>query len=158
MSTKLTVGDAAPDFTLIDTEETELSKQSLLGQWVVLYFYPKDNTPGCTTQACDFTSALDAFTALDAVVLGVSPDSPKSHRRFIDKHSLRVRLLCDPEHTAMVAYGAWGTKKNYGREYEGVIRSTALIDPEGNLAHFWTKVRAKGHAEVVRATLAELQG
>ena len=127
----------------------------LRGQWVILYFYPKDDTPGCTTEACDFTNGLADFEALDATVLGCSPDSSESHRKFIAKYDLGVTLLSDPDHAVMEKYDAWGEKSMYGKKTVGVIRSTVLIDPNGKVAHHWPKVQAKGHAEKVRDTLAE---
>jgi peroxiredoxin Q/BCP len=124
---------------------------------VVLYFYPKDDTPGCTTEACEFTDGIADFKGLNAVVLGCSPDSPEKHRKFIAKHNLSVRLLSDPDHKAMEAYGAWGEKNMYGRVTVGVIRSTVIIDPEGRIAHHWKRVKSKGHALKVRERLEKLQ-
>ncbi len=153
----LEVGQKAPDFCLPNSDEVEICLKDLKGKWVVLYFYPKDNTPGCTTEALDFTKLLAEFEELGAVVLGVSPDSCQSHKRFIDKKGLEVTLLCDEEKEVLKKYGAWGLKKMYGKEYEGVIRTTYLIDPEGNIAALWPKVRVKEHAQKVLATLKELQ-
>jgi peroxiredoxin Q/BCP len=124
---------------------------------VVLYFYPRDDTPGCTVEACDFTAGIRGFVKLDAVVLGCSADSPASHRKFIEKFKLKLRLLSDPEHTLMEKCGAWGEKLMYGKKVVGVIRSTVLIDPSGKVAHHWAKVKSAGHAEKVREKLAELQ-
>lgn len=155
---KLEIGSNAPAFALPDQDGNEVSLVDLEGQWVVLYFYPRDDTPGCTTEACEFTDGLDGFRGLDAVVLGCSPDSPEKHRKFIAKYDLGVRLLSDPEHEVMETYGAWGEKKMYGRTSMGVIRSTVLIDPEGKVAHHWGKVRAAGHAAKVREKLEELRG
>lgn len=154
---ELAVGDEAPAFTLLDQDEQKVSLSSLKGQWVVLYFYPRDDTPGCTTEACEFTDGIEDFGGLNAVVLGCSPDSPEKHRKFIAKHSLGVRLLSDPEHSVMEAYGAWGEKNMYGKKSMGVIRSTVIIDPKGKVAHRWKRVKAKGHAEKVKEKLAELQ-
>lgn len=151
------VGMPAPHFELEDQNNDTVSLADLNGKWVVLYFYPKDDTPGCTTEACEFTAGLEAFEDLDAVVLGCSPDSPEKHRTFIAKHSLGLRLLSDPGHEVMEAYGAWGEKTMYGRTTEGVIRSTVLIDPKGRIAHHWPKVKAAGHAEAVREKLAVLR-
>jgi len=128
----------------------------LKGEWVVLYFYPRDDTPGCTTQACDFTASIKKFEKLEARVLGCSPDTPEKHRKFIAKHKLKVELLSDPEHKVLEKYGAWGEKTLYGKKSMGVIRSTVLIDPDGKVAEHWPKVRAKGHADAVREKLAEL--
>ncbi len=151
------VGAEAPDFCLPSDEGQEVCLHDLRGRWVVLYFYPKDNTSGCTREAVDFSTHLADFEALGAVILGVSPDSVQSHRRFREKHGLRVTLLSDPEHRVLEAYAAWGPKKRYGREYYGVIRSTFLIDPEGRIAWVWPNVRVKGHVEAVLKKLRELQ-
>lgn len=150
------IGKKAPAFTLPDEQGSKVSLTSLKGQWVVLYFYPKDDTPGCTTEACDFSANLQQFGKLEARVLGCSPDSPESHQRFIEKHGLKITLLSDPQHKVMEKYGAWGEKKMYGRVSLGVIRSTILIDPDGKVAHHWPKVRAAGHADKVRAKLEQL--
>ena len=151
------VGQKAPDFCLPNQDEVEICLKDLKGKWVVLYFYPKDNTPGCTTEAKDFTEHLKEFEELDAVVLGVSPQNCESHRKFIQKHDLKVTLLCDTDKEVLKAYGAWGKKKMYGKEYEGVIRTTVLIDPEGKIAYIWPKVRVKGHVEQVKEKLKELK-
>lgn len=155
---KLEVGKKAPSFSLQDENGSKVSLADLAGQWVVLYFYPKDDTPGCTVEACEFTSGLPKFDKLDAVVLGCSRDTPETHRKFIAKHKLKIRLLSDPEHAVMEKYGAWGEKNNYGKKTMGVIRSTVLIDPAGRVAHHWATVKAAGHAEQVRAKLADLAG
>jgi peroxiredoxin Q/BCP len=152
------VGAAAPAFELPDQDALVVSLSGLRGSWVVLYFYPKDDTPGCTTEACEFTEGIGAFRDLDAVVLGCSADSPEKHRAFIAKYDLAVRLLSDRDHAVMEAYGAWGEKSTYGRTTMGVIRSTVLIDPSGRVAHHWPSVKAAGHAEKVREKLAELRG
>ncbi len=154
---KLEMGSRAPDFELEDHNGDTVRLRDLRGRWVVLYFYPKDDTPGCTTEACEFTEGIEGFRDMEAEVLGCSPDSPESHRRFIAKHDLGVRLLSDPEHRVMEAYGAWGEKNMYGRTTVGVIRSTVLIDPEGGIAHHWAKVRAAGHADKVRQRIEELR-
>ncbi len=151
------VGELAPDFTLVDAQETPITLSSLRGSWVVLYFYPKDNTPGCTTEACDFSNSLERFTGLDARVLGVSPDPIKSHRKFIEDQGLQISLLSDPDHRVAEGYGAWAKKRNYGKEYLGIERSTFLIDPEGRIAHAWRKVKVEGHVRQVRDKLQELQ-
>jgi peroxiredoxin Q/BCP len=155
---KLELGKRAPAFTLQDQNGTKIALSDLAGEWVVLYFYPKDDTPGCTVEACEFTSGLSGFEKLDATVLGCSPDSPESHRKFIAKHKLKIKLLSDPDHAVMDKYGAWGEKNNYGKKTMGVIRSTVLIDPAGRVAHHWAAVKAAGHAEQVRTKLAELAG
>ena len=150
-------GRKAPAFTLQDDAGKDVSLAGLAGRWVVLYFYPKDDTPGCTTEACEFTARIAKFGKLDAAVYGVSPDSPESHAKFRKKHALKVGLLSDPGKAMLAAYGAWGMKTLYGRKFEGVIRSTVIVGPDGKVAHRWKAVRAKGHAEHVRAKLAELR-
>jgi peroxiredoxin Q/BCP len=156
---KINVGEKAPSLALKnqDDQTVKLSDPALKGRWVVLYFYPKDDTPGCTIEACDFTSGLKDFEKLDAVVLGCSPDSPEMHRKFIAKHKLKIALLSDPSHETLERYGAWGEKNMYGKISMGVIRSTLIIDPAGKVAHHYRKVSAKGHADAVRAKLKELQ-
>jgi thioredoxin-dependent peroxiredoxin len=155
---KLEVGKRAPAFTLQDDRGSMVALSDLAGQWVVLYFYPRDDTPGCTVEACEFTAGLPRFEKLDALVFGCSPDSPESHRKFITKHKLKIKLLSDPDHEVMDRYGAWGEKNNYGKKTMGVIRSTVLIDPAGRVAYHWPTVKAAGHSEQVRAKLAELVG
>ena len=150
-------GKPAPAFRLPDQDGEQVSLAELKGQWTVLYFYPRDDTPGCTTQACEFTSTLGDFRDLDAVVIGCSPDGAEAHRKFIAKHDLAIRLLSDPSHDTMAEYGAWGEKVLYGRKSVGVIRSTVLIDPDGNVAHHWKKVRAAGHAAHVARRLRDLR-
>jgi peroxiredoxin Q/BCP len=146
----------APAFSLSNQNEQPVKLQELTGQWVVVYFYPKDNTPGCTTEACEFTDSITQFENLRAMVIGISPDSAKSHQKFIAKNNLKVTLLSDVDKKVMKKYGAWGIKKMYGQEVEGVIRSTFLIDPEGNIAYAWANVKAAGHAEKVKEKLTEL--
>ncbi len=158
------IGTKAPGFTLRDKDDQPVSLGDFAGRWVVLYFYPKDDTSGCTKEALDFSDLLDRFHDLGAEVLGVSPDSTKSHVKFTDKHDLKVRLLSDPDKEVIKAYGAWGVKKNYGKEYEGLIRSTVIIDPQGKVAHTWHKVKVRvkrksgevRHADQVLAKLTEL--
>ena len=157
MAKKIDVGDAAPEFDLLNQDGENVSLESLSGQWVVLYFYPKDNTPGCTREAIGFTAELGAFQKKRAVILGCSPDSTQSHCGFIEKQNLKIGLLSDPEHAVLKSYGAWGKKMNYGREYEGVIRSTFLIDPKGKLAAVWPNVSVDGHVEAVFKKLCELE-
>lgn len=147
------VGDAAPEFCLPASDEQEICLNSYRGKWVILYFYPKDNTSGCTREAVDFTAALDAIHTLGADVLGISRDTPASHRKFVEKHGLKVKLLSDPDHKVIDAYGVWALKKMYGREGYGVIRSTFLIDPDRRIAHIWRSVKVKGHVEAVVNTL-----
>lgn len=154
----ITEGKAAPAFTLLDTDGNKVSLSGLKGQNVILYFYPRDNTPGCTTEAEGFRDAAERLAALDAVVLGVSKDSIASHERFRDKYELGFDLLSDPEHEVIEAYGAWGEKKNYGKTYMGIIRSTVVIDPEGIVVARFPKVRVKGHADEVIAALEDARG
>lgn len=143
----LSPGDAAPDFTLPSDTEGEVSLSSLRGKKVVLYFYPKDSTPGCTTQACDYTAMKTQFEDKNAVILGVSKDSLASHGRFRDKHELGITLLSDPELEVHKAYDAYGEKTMYGKTRMGVIRTTVVIDEEGKVQHYARNVRAKGNAE-----------
>lgn len=151
------VGDVAPDFCLPASEEEELCLKSYRGKWVVLYFYPKDNTSGCTREAMDFTAALDALHALGAEVLGISRDSLASHRKFAEKNGLKVKLLSDPDHKVMEAYGVWSLKKMYGQEKYGVVRSTFLIGPDGRIVYVWRSVKVKGHVDVVVKSLEKFQ-
>ncbi len=161
----ITTGTKAPDFCLENQDDKEVSLKDNKGKWIVLYFYPKDNTSGCTKEACDFTESLKDYKKLNAVILGVSPDSTESHRNFIEKQSLDITLLSDPDKETHKAYGAWGMKKNYGKEYEGVIRSTFIISPEGKIAEAWSKVKVRvkrkdgetRHVDVVKERLKELQ-
>ncbi len=139
----------APDFRLKADDGREYSLGDFRGKWLVLYFYPRDNTPGCTAEAKEFSELLDEFHELGAEVVGVSPQTAESHAKFRQKHGLRVMLLADPDKEVIKAYGAWGVKKRYGKTSEGVIRSTFLISPEGELIKVWRNVRAKGHAAKV---------
>lgn len=143
------IGSHAPDFSLLDSDEHPRNLSEFRGKWIVLYFYPKDNTSGCTLEAIDFTSNLDEFKNLNTEVIGVSPDSSKSHCNFRDKHDLKVTLLSDPEHQLLESYNVWVLKKMYGREYFGVERSTFLIDPEGIVRQIWRKVKVKEHVNNV---------
>ena len=147
----------APTFCLFDQNDKEVCLEDFLGKWVVLYFYPKDNSKTCTLEALSFTDNIKSFKKLDAVVVGVSPDSVKSHKNFAHKHNLDLILLSDPEHKVLNVYGVWKKKKMYGREYMGVERSTFLINPEGYIEHEWTKVKVKGHVEEVKQKLMELK-
>jgi peroxiredoxin Q/BCP len=151
----LKIGDPAPDVCLPNQDGEEVCLKDYKGKWVVLYFYPKDNTSGCTLEAKDFTYSAKAFEEFGAVVLGVSPDSTNSHQKFITKHNLGINLLSDQEHKTLENYGAWGKKKMYGREFFGVVRSTYLINPEGKIEHVWPKVKVKGHVDEVLAKLNE---
>ena len=150
-------GTRAPDFCLPDARGTEICLQEFRGKWVVLYFYPRDNTPGCTLEAKGFSEEMDAFGSLDAMVIGVSKDSPESHTKFIEKHNLNVLLLADTGHPVLEAYKVWQVKKLYGKESLGTVRSTYLIDPDGIIREVWPKVKVKGHVEAVKKKLEELQ-
>jgi peroxiredoxin Q/BCP len=150
--------EEAPDFCLPDQDNNKVCLDEYRGKWIVLYFYPKDNSKSCTLEALDFTNSIKDFETLNATVLGVSPDSVKSHQNFIKKHDLDVSLLGDPEHEVLEKYGVWQLKKMYGREFYGVVRSTFIIDPEGFIVNSWKKVRVKGHVEKIKKKLSELQG
>lgn len=147
--TDLTAGEKAPDFSLPRNGGGTVSLSDFAGKPVVLYFYPKDDTSGCTTEAIDFSGLSAEFEKLGATVIGVSPDSVKSHDKFAAKHSLSVVLAADEEHTALEAYGVWKEKSMYGKTYMGVERSTFLIDGSGKVAEVWHKVKVPGHAEAV---------
>lgn len=150
----LTAGSDAPGFTLKDQSGADVSLAGLAGKWVVLYFYPRDDTPGCTREACNFRDSHAELVAAGAIVLGMSPDKEAAHRKFAEKYGLPFQLLVDTEnHDAARAYGAWGLKKNYGKEYEGMIRSTVLISPEGKVAKVWARVKPDAHGEEVLAWL-----
>ncbi len=149
----LTEGTLAPDFTLPTDTGEPLTLSSLRGRWVVLYAYPKDDTSGCTTQACEFRDLFPRFDATRAVILGISPDSVKSHQKFKAKYQLPFTLLADEEKVALQAYGLWKEKSMYGRKYMGVERTTFVIDPEGRIARVFEKVKPAGHAALVMAAL-----
>ena len=155
---ELSIGSEAPNFCLPNQDGEEVCLEDHRGKWVVLYFYPKDNTKGCTLEALDFTLNKAALEAMGATVLGVSPDSVESHEGFCMKHNLTITLLSDTEHEVLKKYGVWQLKKMYGREFHGVVRSTFLIDPEGRIAHEWRKVSVDGHVDAVKEKLAELKG
>jgi thioredoxin-dependent peroxiredoxin len=147
-------GGRAPDFSgTTDTGET-LKLSSLRGRTVVLFFYPKDDTSGCTTEACSLRDTLPRFDALDAVVIGVSPDSPKSHQKFKKKYDLPYTLIADVDHAIAVKYGVWGEKSMYGRKYMGMLRATFLIDSAGKVAKVFEKVKPEGHGDEVAKVLA----
>jgi peroxiredoxin Q/BCP len=147
-------GTMAPGFTLTADGGGEVTLSDFCGQRVVLYFYPKDDTPGCTTEACNFRDDYSEIIAAGTVVLGVSPDSVKSHDKFKLKYGLPFPLLSDPEHQVAELYGAWGEKKMYGRTYMGIIRSTFVIDEEGRIVKVFPKVKPKNHSQEVLAVLA----
>jgi peroxiredoxin Q/BCP len=143
----LAIGEAAPDFELPASNGEKVKLSNFKGKNVVLYFYPKDMTPGCTTEACDFRDYHDEFSKLNAVILGISTDSLDKHKKFIEKYDLPFLLLADEDHQVCELYGVWKLKKNFGKEYMGIERSTFVIDQQGRLAKEWRKVKVKGHVE-----------
>ena len=153
----LEVGNKAPEFCLPNQDDVEICSRDLKGKWIVLYFYPRDNTPGCTTEACEFTQAEPEFDNLDAIIIGVSADTTKKHRNFIEKHSLGITLLADVSTEMMQEFGVWKMKKNYGKEYMGIVRTTLIIDTKGMIAEVWNNVRVKEHVAKVQIRLTELQ-
>ncbi|HXF51750.1 MAG TPA: thioredoxin-dependent thiol peroxidase [Dehalococcoidia bacterium] len=158
MPTNLKPGDVAPDFDLPSDSGERVRLRDLRGKRVVLYFYPKDDTPGCTTEACSFRDAWTEIQKRGIVVLGVSKDSPRSHVRFKEKYSLPFTLLSDEDHAVADAYGVWGPKTFMGRQYEGMDRATFLIGPDGRIEAVWPKVKPEGHAEEVLAAVEERAG
>ncbi|KYC45493.1 MAG: putative peroxiredoxin [Candidatus Methanofastidiosum methylothiophilum] len=151
------IGESALNFCLPNEDGNEVCLDKYKGKWVVLYFYMKDNSKSCTIQAVDFSANFNEFTEMDAQIIGISPDSSKSHKNFIGKNYLKIELLSDPENTVAKNYGLWQTKKMYGKEYMGVIRSTFIIDPKGIIKAVWANVKVNGHAEEVRDKLKELK-
>lgn len=149
MAMAITIGDVAPDFKLPDQTGREISLSDLRGKNIVLYFYPKDDTSGCTIQAKDFSGLIDEFDALETIVIGMSPDGTKSHTKFVAKHELKLTLVSDEEKATLSAYGVWVEKSMYGKKYMGVERSTFLIGPDGIIKDAWRKVSAPGHAQMV---------
>ena len=166
----LDIGTTAPPFCNSNQDDVEICLRDLKGKWIVLYFYPKDNTPGCTNQACDFTSQNENFEDLEAIIVGVSPDSTKKHRSFIEKKDLDIMLLADEEKSMCNDYDVWHLKKFMGKEYMGVVRTTYIINPDGIISAAWdnVKVRQKKtinkekieilHANVVKDELIRLKG
>ena len=152
---RLESGDQAPAFTRPDQTGTMVSNRDLAGSRTVIYFYPKAFTPGCTTESCDFRDSYGSFQAAGYEILGVSPDPVERLEAFRQEHDLPFPLLSDPDHTMAEAFGAWGIKKNYGKEYEGIIRSTFTVDESGAIEHAWYNVRAKGHAGRVGSAVLE---
>ena len=150
-------GDKAPNFSLEADDGSTVTRDSLAGKNVVLYFYPKDDTPGCTKEACDFRDAFPRFDKVNAVVIGVSPDSPDSHRKFKKKFSLPFTLLSDEEHKLAEAFGAWKEKSMYGRNYMGIERTTVIIDRKGRVARVFPKVKVPGHTLEVERVVTELE-
>jgi thioredoxin-dependent peroxiredoxin len=156
MADWIEAGSKAPDFTLLTHEGTKLKLSSLRGSPVVLYFYPKDDTPGCTKEACGFRDAKATLAKHGAVVLGLSPDTPASHEAFRAKYKLPFTLLCDPDHVVAEKYGAWREKNMYGKKSMGIARSTFIIDAAGTVVKVFKAVKADGHADQVLAALAEV--
>jgi len=148
-------GDVAPDVALPDENETIHRLADQHGRWTILYFYPEDDTAGCTTEACQFRDLNEHYADTGADVWGVSPDGASSHRRFREKFDLPFTLLSDIDHDVATRYGAWAEKTNYGKTYMGIVRSSFLIDPNGKIARAWPKVKADGHAADVLAALEE---
>ncbi|WP_462106216.1 thioredoxin-dependent thiol peroxidase [Campylobacter concisus] len=151
----LEVGDKAPEFEALNQDGVKVALKDFMGKNVVLYFYPKDNTPGCTTEACEFSANYDQFIKNDTVIIGVSPDSVKSHAGFIAKQNLKHILLSDEDKEISKLYGVWQVKKNYGKEYLGIVRSTFVIGKDGKIAKIYKSVKAKDHAAKVLADLAK---
>lgn len=148
-------GVKAPDFSLPAMDGETVSLADYAGRHLVMYFYPKDDTPGCTNEAKDFTEHLDEFEAKGASILGISRDSVKKHETFRSKHDLRIQLASDEDGTVCDAYGVWVEKKMYGRSYMGIERATFLIGPDGSVSEVWRKVKVKGHAEAVLAAIGQ---
>ncbi len=165
----LEVNSIAPDFCAPNQDDVEICLRDIKGSWIVLYFYPRDNTPGCTTEACDFTASMPEFDNLDATILGVSSDTPAKHRNFIEKQNLSITLLADVEKKMCEDYGVWQLKKFMGRESMGVVRTTFIINPKGEIAAVWEKVSVRKkkkvngetieilHVDEVKEKLQELQ-
>ena len=151
----LETGTKAPDFTLPDENGEMVSLSSLSGEKIVLYFYPKDNTPGCTKEACSLRDSIEDLGKLNAAVIGISPDSPASHQKFKAKHNLPFRLLSDPEHKVMELYGAYGEKMLYGKKSIGVIRTTYIISEDGTIEKIYRKVNTATHGEDIKKYLEE---
>jgi peroxiredoxin Q/BCP len=153
----LEIGTKAPDFTADIENGEKLTLSDYKGKWVVLYFYPKDNTSGCTKEACEFKDNMERITSMGAEVIGVSKDSVKSHNNFINKFELNFHLVADPEKEVCELYDIMGEKKMYGKTYMGIIRSTYIIDPEGTIREVYSKVKVAGHVDAVIEKLEELQ-
>ena len=152
----ISVNQLAPDFTLLDENETQHTLSDYRGKPVVLYFYPKDNTSGCTKEACGFRDDYSAYEETGVVILGVSPDTPNSHLKFKNKYELPFTLLADTDHKVCDLYEVWGRKKFMGREYDGVFRTTFLIDPQGNITKVFENVKPANHSEEILAGLAKI--
>ena len=142
-------GDIAPDFTGTDQDGKSLSLKDFRGKRIILYFYPKDDTPGCTAEACNLRDNYNDWIAKGYVIIGISPDNEKSHKKFKEKHQLPFALISDPSHEILTAYGAWGMKKMYGKSYEGVLRTTYVINEEGYIEEIFTKVDTQNHSSQI---------
>ncbi len=153
----LKIGRKAPKFSLLDQDENTVTLASLAGKWAVIYFYPKDDTPGCTKEACMIAEVFKEFKTLGVMVFGVSKDSPKSHKKFAEKYQLPFTLLSDKETTMIQAYGAWKEKSMYGKKYMGIDRITYIINPEGKIAHVYEKVDPASHALEIIKDLKQLK-
>ncbi|MBN1683810.1 thioredoxin-dependent thiol peroxidase [Candidatus Bathyarchaeota archaeon] len=153
----INVGDNAPKFSLPEANGKNIALEELIGKWIILYFYPKDMTSGCTMEALEFTSMKPEFEKEGASIIGISADSPSSHVKFIEKNKLTHTLLSNEDKKTLEAFGVWQTKKMYGKEYKGIVRSTFIINPEGKVAFKWSKVKVQGHADEVLKKLKELK-
>ncbi len=153
---KLKQGDRAPEFILSDQNGKKLKLSDFKGQWVLVYFYPRDNTPGCTKEACAFRDSFKEYEKIEAKVIGISTDSVESHGKFVKKYQLPFPLLADEDKKAVAQYGVWGMKKFIGKEYMGTIRTSFLIDPKGNIAKIYEKVKPADHAKEVLKDLKEI--
>jgi len=151
------INELAVDFCLKNQNNENVCLKDFMGKWVILYFYPKDNTPGCSLEAKSFSDYIDEFKQLNARIIGISPDSTDSHKKFEKKHNLTFNLLSDPNHDVLKSYDVWKPKKLYGREFMGVIRSTFLIDPKGRIVYIWPKVKVMGHTQSVMNKIKELK-
>ncbi len=151
------ISEKAPMFSLQNKEGRTVSLNDFSGKWVVLYFYPKDNTPGCTAEAVEFSATHDQFLDNNSIVIGISTDSVSSHLKFSEKYQLQIELLSDPDHTVCELYGVWQKKKFIGKEYMGISRTTFLINPEGIIEHVWENVKVSGHAKIVETKVCSLK-
>ena len=149
----LKVGDKAPDFSLRDQNGNSVSLDGYLGKKVIVFFYPKDDTPGCTVEVCNFRDDFELYEEKNAVLLGISKDGEESHKKFISKFNLPFTLLCDEDHAIAEAYGAWGEKSMYGRKYMGIFRTTVVVDAEGNVEQIYEKVKPKDHSKELLGVL-----
>lgn len=152
----LSIDSKAPNFTLPNQLDKPISLSDFLGKWVIVYFYPKDDTPGCTTEACNFRDDMDQLIEANVEILGISKDNVTSHKKFADKYNLNFNILADPERTVIESYGAWQEKSMYGKKYMGIQRMTYIIDPTGTVRHLYPKVTPNGHAKEILKQIKEL--